>query len=40
MHGRDKKCIQNCGQENLQGGDQLGDVDIDGKVILKKILEK
>jgi hypothetical protein len=38
VHGRDEKCIQDCGLENMKGRDHLEDLGIDGKIILKWIL--
>jgi hypothetical protein len=38
MHGIYDKCIQNFGWKNLKGRYPLGDVGIDGKIILKWIL--
>jgi hypothetical protein len=35
----DQKCIQHFGQRKLKGRDHLGDQDIDGRIILKLILD-
>jgi hypothetical protein len=34
MHGRNEKSIQNLYQETLKGRDYLGDLGIDGRIIL------
>jgi hypothetical protein len=39
MHGRDEKCIQFF-FENLKERDHLGDLGVDGKIILEWILGK
>jgi hypothetical protein len=34
VHGRDEKCAQNFGLENVKRRDHLEDIDIDGSVML------
>jgi hypothetical protein len=34
MHVGDEKCVQNFGQKNLKGRDNLKDLEVDGKIIL------
>jgi hypothetical protein len=40
MNGRNGKFIQNFYWKNLKGRDNLEDVSVDGRIILKWILEK
>jgi hypothetical protein len=33
MHGRDEECIQSFGQKNLKRGNNLENMDMDGKIL-------
>jgi hypothetical protein len=37
--GRDEKCLQNFMSRNVAGRDHLGDLSINGRIILKFILK-
>jgi hypothetical protein len=39
-YGRDEKCIQNFSWGNTKGRSQLGDIGIDGRIILKLVLKE
>jgi hypothetical protein len=40
FHGRDKKYIQNFCSENLKGRGHLGDISINGRIILTCLVER